>query len=202
MKFLKKKKELLNLNLVKVFLNTSVKCGLKGKSFLNFLKLLKNLKLKFKKDPKLLIFKGFDRLRILVYIYKKKVGSKVVLIPVYRNSVKKVRKGFLLFYKNLVRRNELFFDVRLVKEFFDVLGNKGRTINARNNLYLAAKNNRYNLKYAIKYKLEKEEQKQKKKKEKVMLTKGVKTISFKEDAYYYTKIRTNNFDLIHNYYGK
>ena len=122
----------------------------------------------------------------------------MILKSVYRSSIKKVRKGFLLFYKNLIKRNERGLDLRLVNEFFDVLNNKGRTINARNNLYLTAMDNRYNLRYVINYKLENEN----KKKSLIPTLNDYKKLSFTHKANYYTKLRENNFDLMFNYYEK
>lgn len=159
MGFLKKKKELKNLNSVNSFVNAGIKCGLKNKSVLNFINLLRSIKVKYpKKNITQVVNKGFDNLRVLVYIYKRKIGSKVVLIPTFRNSIKKFRKGFFIFYNSLNKRSEKMFQQKIISEFLDVLVNKGYSILERNSLYTIAIESQFNLRYAINYTLEKEYQ--------------------------------------------
>jgi ribosomal protein S7 len=156
MGFLEKKKKLNNSNNFLVFVNSNIKNGLKNKSISNFIFLLKNIKITLKKDPILVMSNGFNNLRLLVYIYKRKIGSKIVIIPTYWNSYKKLKKGFLIFYNQVSKRSEYFFKNKMLSEFNDVILNKGKSIKARNDLYLLAAENQFNLRYAINFGLEKE----------------------------------------------
>lgn len=156
MSFLEKKKNLNNSNNFLMFVNSNVKNGLKNKSILNFIFLLRNLKINLKKDPILLLSNGFDNLRLLIYIYKRKIGSKVVVIPAYWDSSKKLKKGFLIFYNQVIKRSEYKLKNKIFNEFSDVLLNKGKSIKARNDLYVLAAESQFNLRFAINFNLEKE----------------------------------------------
>ena len=155
MKFLEKKKKIINSNDFSVFVNSNIKNGLKNKSITNTLTLMKEIKTKYEKSPINIIEKGFKNLSLLVYIYKRKLGSKLVIIPVYWNNVKKLKKGFSIFYKQVGTRTETSLSKRIVNEFQDVILNKGKSIKARNDIYMLAAENQYNLRFVTNYSLEK-----------------------------------------------
>lgn len=146
---LKKKKSISFASIYYDFVKINIKRGLKNKSILNFLFLMKNLKLIFKKDPQFLLSRGFDSLQLLVYIYKRKIGSRLVSIPLYWNELKKLKKGFLLFYKIVAKRNERLLRIRFLKEFTDIILRRGATIKARNQFYLLASENKTYLRYVL-----------------------------------------------------
>jgi ribosomal protein S7 len=156
MGFLEKKKKINNSNDFLVFINSNIKNGLRNKSILNFIFLLDNIKVKFKKDPFLIMLNGFKNLHLLVYIYKRKIGSKVVIIPTYWNNYKKLKKGFLIFYNQVNKRSEYKLKDKIFNEFKDVLLNKGKSVKTRNDLYVLAAENQHNLRYSINFNLEKD----------------------------------------------
>lgn len=156
MSFLEKKKKLNNSNNFLLFVNSNIKDGLKNKSILNFIFLLNNIKINLKKNPILVISNGFENLRLLVYIYKRKIGSKIVIIPAYWDNYKKLKKGFLIFYDQVNKRSEYKLKNKFFNEFNDVLLNKGKSVKARNDLYILAAESQFNLRYAINFNLEKE----------------------------------------------
>ena len=195
MKFLEKKKKIINSNEFLVFINSNIKNGLKGRSISNFIFLLKNLKKSLEKDPFSTVYKGFDNLKLLVYIYKRKIGSKVIIIPAYWNNYKKLKKGFLIFYNQVNKGIERSFKKRMLNEFNDVILNRGKSIKARNDLYLLAAENQFNLRYAINFSLEKE---RKAEKEKLKGLNFLKIIKLNDKFDYYSNI--NKVDSFLNYY--
>ncbi len=139
------------------FVNNNLQNGLKNKIVKNCLNLLKAIKFKSKNFTTFDFDKTLENLRLLVYVYKRKRGSKVILIPKYWSDTKKYKKGFALFYKIIKKRGENRLQDRFQNEFFEIMENKGKTIQQRNEIYLNAKLSQHNLRYVKKFKLKDKE---------------------------------------------
>ena len=197
MNFLEKKEKILSSNEFLNFVNSNIKNGLKNQNLKNTFSLMRNIKEEKNVSPVNIMKKGFANLRLLVYIYKRKYGSKLVIIPLYWNDFKKLKKGFSLFYRQVKKGAENTYLKRFINEFNDVLLNKGKAIKARNDIYLIAASNKYNIRFAVNSKLEKE---RKEALEKEQKSKKVKLLNLNDTVEYINSFKVDKKQFSSKFY--
>ncbi len=130
-----------------IFCNKLISKGLKFSSYSKCLFVLENLKFRVKKNNEEIFKLVFNLLEMYIYIFRKKVGGNVHPIPLYINKNVRLKKGLSNFVKVLKNKKEKVFTDRILTEIIEILHLKGSTINLRNNVYMAAAEDKSNLRF-------------------------------------------------------
>lgn len=130
-----------------IFCNKILNRGLKFSAYRRFIFILTELKFQLKKNNAEILNLIFCLLEIYIYIFRKKIGANIHLIPLYVKKNNRLNKGLSNFIRVLKNRKEKNFSVRILNELIDVIKVKSSTITIRNNIYMTAAEEKANLRF-------------------------------------------------------